>query len=135
MRRAAAVAFVVLLAACDPAPEGAPQQQSADVAEGGAMMAAAPEAAPAYVGTWAPDAAGCAIPQEQQGAPHIITEDGFDQHEAHCSFVAVTPMGDNEWRVGAQCTVEGDEQNTAFDLAVEGDTLRIAGGPPQVRCP
>lgn len=129
----AAMGAALALGACNPAEQAAPE--AAEQATPGGEDALSSEATPVYVGTWAEDAAGCAAPQELQGAPHIFTADGFDQHEAHCTFVSAVPLSATEWRVGAQCTVEGDEQNTAFNLSVDGDTLRIDGGPPLQRCP
>jgi hypothetical protein len=133
MRGSGAV-FVLLLAqalaACDPARE-APAEQAEAVSE----EPMSSEAAPAFVGTWAADSAQCALPQESDVAPYIFTADGFDQHEAHCTFSNVIPLGEGEWRVGAQCIVEGDDQRTAFDLTLDGDALRIADGEPLMRCP
>jgi hypothetical protein len=92
------------------------------------------EVAPVFIGTWAVTASQCALPQESENAPYIFTADGFDQHEAHCDFSSIVPMTENEFRVGATCTVEGDEQRTAFDLTRAGDTLRIADGELLTRC-
>lgn len=93
------------------------------------------EVAPVFAGTWAVTASQCSLPQESDNAPYVFTAEGFDQHEAHCTFSSVVPLAENEFRVGATCTVEGDEQSTAFDLKRDGDTLRIGDGELLTRCP
>ena len=57
----------------------------------------------------------------------IMTATGFDQHEAHCTFVTVkaTPSG---WTVVANCSVEGDRQTQTFRLAVERNALTMTRG-------
>jgi hypothetical protein len=126
VRVVALVACLAALAACGetqieaPAPEAAPE-------------AAAP-ITPAFVGTWAADAAGCALPQEAQGAPYIFNADGFDQHEAHCTFATLDETSPNTWRANAACQVEGDEQSVAWDMSVEGDTMTMRG-QRLMRCP
>lgn len=120
------------LAACDQlqttkteAPEAPPTVAEAPPASGGA----------AYVGTWAVDAAGCTIPQEQQGAPYIFNNDGFDQHEAHCTWANVQELNTTTWRIAAACQVEGDEASLGWDIAVDGDVMQMVPGPRLVRCP
>jgi hypothetical protein len=130
----AAFAVLVLsaaLVACAPPP----QQATPEDADSALEDLLSSEAEAPFAGTWAEDLAGCALPQEQQGAPYVFTVEGYDQHEAHCSFSNVVPMGENEWRIGAACTVEGDEQRTAFDLSLDGDVLTIDRRQRLVRCP
>jgi hypothetical protein len=133
---ACAIALAALLAACDPA-QVAQQPVEGENASGGDIPGdvLSGDETPAYVGTWAADLANCSVPQEQEGAPHIVTIDGFDQHEAHCRFTNVDALGENDWRAGGECTVEGDSYNTALDLKIEDGALRIANGPPLKRCP
>jgi hypothetical protein len=91
---------------------------------------------PAYVGTWAYDAAQCKTPQEEQGAPLVIAADRYDQHEAHCEFTSVTGAAP-EWKIAADCTVEGSAQPLEFSLKASGDTLTMAddtGARDLVRC-
>jgi hypothetical protein len=97
-----------------------------------AVEASTPEA-PAFVGTWAADAAGCAIPQEQMGAPHVFAADRYDQHEAHCTFTSLSQTAPNAWHIVGACSVEGDEQEATWDLVVDGDTM-IDGPQRYVRC-
>ncbi len=130
----AAIAVLVLsaaFAACAP-PLQQTTPEEVDPAQEDLLSSETP--AP-FAGAWAEDVAGCAIPQEQQGAPYVFTIEGYDRHEAHCSFSNVVPMGENEWRIGAVCTVEGDEQRTAFDLSLEADVLTIDRRQRLVRCP
>lgn len=54
------------------------------------LIAPARAADPAFVGTWGIDDAQCKIPQDKQGAPMVITKNGYDQHEAHCAFKKVS---------------------------------------------
>jgi|GEM_PF-3254855 len=100
----------------------------ASIAEPIASSDTAKPAAISFAGTWGSDAAQCAVPQDMQGAPMILTEVGYDQHEAHCSFTKVTPSGDGQWKVEGTCSVEGDEQTMAWDMSVAGDTLSISEG-------
>ena len=82
---------------------------------------------PAYVGTWGTDAAQCKVPQEQEGAPMIITAMGYDQHEAHCTFGSVMKKG-SAWKARANCSVEGDSQKEILLLRVTGDVLLLTVG-------
>ncbi|MGD9980754.1 MAG: hypothetical protein AB7H66_04600 [Hyphomonadaceae bacterium] len=116
------------LAACpeSAAPPATTEEPAAD--------ASATET-PAFVGTWAADAASCAIPQEQQGAPHVFGPDNYNQHEAHCTYATVEETSPNTWHINAACSVEGDEQSSSWDLAVDGDTMTMDGTHRFVRCP
>lgn len=133
--QAAIVALSALaLTACDQL-----QTNKADAPES-PTEAAVTEAAPttsaeAYVGTWAIDTSSCAIPQEQQGAPYVFHSDGYNQHEAHCTWANVQDLGPNSWRIAAACQVEGDEASLGWDISVEGDTMQMVPGPRLVRCP
>jgi hypothetical protein len=126
----ALVALAVALLGCAPA-QPAPQEEI-DIVNEDLLSSEAP--AP-FDGTWAVDAASCAIPQEQEGAPHVFTVEGYDQHESHCSFSNVIPYSENEWRIGASCTIDGDDMQTAFDLSLDGDTLIVDRRQRLVRCP
>lgn len=124
-------------APADAAPVGEAPPAEAPAADAPASDGAAAAGGPAYVGTWAADASQCAVPQEQQTAPMIVTEAGFDQHEVHCSFKSVTPDGD-AWKMSAECQVEGDPQPHDFSFAVSGATLTITdedGTNQMQRCP
>jgi|CXWL01.1.fsa_nt_gi hypothetical protein len=103
------------------------------------VEAAAPEpspasAGPAYVGTWAADAASCSIPQEQRGAPYVFHADGFNQHEAHCTWANVQDLGPTSWRIDAACQVEGSEASLGWTVSVDGDTMTM-DSQRLVRCP
>jgi hypothetical protein len=98
--------------------------------------AAAATGTPAFVGTWATDAAACTVSQDEQSAPMVLTEKGFDQHESHCTFSKVE-AGEKSWTVSADCSVEGDTQSHEFVLSVDGDTLKMdedVGAATMVRC-
>jgi len=82
---------------------------------------------PGYVGTWAADLAQCKTPQDLQEAPIVIAKDRYDQHETHCPFTAIEGTGP-DWKIKADCTVEGDSQALDFGFTVSGDTLTIADG-------
>lgn len=111
--RVAIVVAVLALAGCSPAPTS-------------------------FAGTWGVDQEQCKIPQELAEAPIVLTEKGYDQHEAHCTFSKVTSTGPGTWKVDAACTVEGNPQTETMEFALKGDTLTINPGPdskPLVRCP
>jgi len=124
----AAFMCVAALAACGPQPSATTEPEATL-----AMEAAAPAV---FIGTWAADAAGCQIPQEQAGAPHVFAADRYDQHEAHCTFASVNQTAPNAWRIEGACSVEGDEQTATWDLVVDGDTMTMAPNTQRlVRCP
>lgn len=85
----------------------------------GAAISPARAADAGYIGTWGNDAAHCAIPQDQEGAPYVFGPGGYDQHEAHCTFKKITPNG-GTWTIAAECSVEGDVQPQDFTLSVSG---------------
>ncbi len=90
----------------------------------------------AYTGTWGTNAAHCAIPQDQEGAPYVINPRGYDQHEAHCTFTRIAPKG-GAWTIAAECTVEGDTQPQDITLTVSGGKLTwtdLTGTTQMVRC-
>lgn len=65
----------------------------------------------------------------------MFTADGYDQHEAHCTFANVAQTGANAWRIDAACQVEGDEASVRWNLVVEGDAMIMDGTQRLVRCP
>lgn len=90
----------------------------------------------AFVGTWASSEAQCALPQEDPGAPMVVTQEGFDQNEVHCKFSSVTPEADM-WKISSTCSVQGDEQAHDFTFAVAGDKLTVTdelGTNDMIRC-
>ena len=93
-------------------------------------LAQSPAQSPAYVGTWASQAAQCRLGQEEENAPMLMRRDGYDQHETHCKFTSVAPKG-AAWSVRGRCMVEGDNVNINVTLSVTGDrlTIRDEGGP------
>ncbi len=91
-----------------------------------AALAGNPSSA-AFVGTWGINLAQCRVPQDQQGAPIVLTMRGYDQHEAHCTFKSMKKMGDL-WKIAADCSVEGDKLSDAFTLRTSGKSLIMAHG-------
>jgi hypothetical protein len=92
---------------------------------------------PAYVGTWASKPAQCKIDQSMEGAPLIMRRDGYDQHEAHCTFSNIQAKG-STWTLRATCSVEGDKQTIPLTLSVAKDRLTIGdkfGKRVLQRCP
>lgn len=96
-------------------------------------MSAAYAGEPAYVGTWGNDATQCKKPQESQNAPMVVTANGYDQHEAHCTFSSIEKSGEI-WTMKTTCSVEGDEQTGQMTLSVTGNTLTIDGTSKWQRC-
>jgi hypothetical protein len=89
-----------------------------------------------YVGTWALELGNCGAGQESQEAPLVIAKDRYDQHEAHCTFKSVAEKG-GDFKISADCTVEGNAQAHDFTLTVSGDTLTFtdeAGSHDFLRC-
>ncbi len=105
----------------------------------GLALASAPALAedPAYVGTWASDLAQCKNPQETQDAPMVVAKDRYDQHEVHCAFTSIEGAAP-DWKVKADCTVEGSSEPLEFTLTASGDTLTVTddtGGRDLQKCP
>jgi hypothetical protein len=98
-----------------------------------ALTACSP-APTSFAGTWGTDLEQCKRPQEEAEAPMVLTEKGYDQHEAHCTFNKVTSTGAGTWKIEAACTVEGNEQPHDMDLALAGNTLTV-NGSKLIRCP
>lgn len=99
-------------------------------------LSASASADPAYVGTWAADLAQCSIGQDKEEAPLVLKPKGYDQYETHCTFKSVDAKAD-QWKVAADCSVQGDAQAFNMTLTVSGDTLTIAddnGTQDLLRC-
>ena len=110
----------------------------AAVVMGGLLLAApaALAADPEFTGTWSLDPANCSAGQESENAPLVMAKDRYDQHESHCTFKSVEG-GSGEWKIAAECTVEGGQMPYDFSLTLSGDTLTFAdsGGPRDfLRC-
>ena len=89
-----------------------------------------------YAGTWGVDAEHCKVAQDQVGAPYIFTKNGYDQHEAHCTFKTVNRDGD-AFKFTYGCMVEGDMQSDDTVITISGDTLMWDDGsvaPSLMRC-
>ena len=89
-----------------------------------------------FTGTWSLDPANCSAGQENQNAPLVMTKERYDQHESHCAFKSVEG-GNGEWKIAAECTVEGGQMPYDFSLTLSGDTLTFtdSGGPRDfLRC-
>ncbi len=132
--------WVVGLIAAALAGCSKPAQETAQPSSAPAIkpLATTPTAVPAYVGTWGVDLAQCKIPQDLENAPMAMNAEGFDQHEAHCTFATVTETAPGTWKMAEACTVEGDEQSDEMTFSVAGDTLTIDPGARAyqlVRCP
>src|SRR5262249_54637620 len=90
----------------------------------------------AYVGTWGKDKARCKVGQEMEDAPMIVKARRYDQQEPHCEFKPVRQEG-SEWRIKAQCSVEGDRQYIDFTFSVANGRLTVKQGNSKqdyVRC-
>lgn len=101
-----------------------------------ALAAPSRAADPGYVGTWASDLAQCKVEQDRQEAPIVMTKNGYDQHETHCRFKSIDGA-DQQWKVKAECTVEGSAAPYDFTLTVSGDTLTMSdenGSNDLLRC-
>ncbi len=56
----------------------------------------------------------------------IITENGYDQYETHCSFDSIDERGAGAWTVAGECSVQGDQQALAMHMSVANDTLTLS---------
>lgn len=87
-------------------------------------------AASAYVGMWSKRMEHCSTKQKNPGAPMLLTDKGFDQHDLHCTFrkmepVAPTTAGASAWSMQADCTWNGVARPMEMTLSVAGDTLTL----------
>jgi hypothetical protein len=106
------------------------------VLAGLASIAPARAADAPYVGTWSLEPRNCGTGQEREEAPLVIAKDRYDQHESHCTFKSVEEK-DGDFRIAADCTVEGGQVAHNFTLTVSGDTLTVAdeaGARDFLRC-
>ena len=94
------------------------------LAAGALHATCAAETRPAYIGTWASNPSHCKFGQEHENAPMIVTAEGYDQHETHCSFSNLREKG-AIWTLTAACAVEGDTQRVQLVLAVPDGRLTI----------
>ena len=82
------------------------------------------EPAPPFVGKWAAQPAQCRLGQDSPEAPMIVRRNGYDQHEAHCTFKSVRPQPP-AWAIKAECTVEGNKEDYDFVFQVANNRLTI----------
>jgi len=82
------------------------------------------EPAPPFVGKWAAQPAQCRLGHDSPEAPMIVRRDGYDQHEAHCTFKSVRPQPP-AWAIKAECTVEGNKEDYDFVFQVANNRLTI----------
>lgn len=101
----------------------------------GTTAFAAEPAAPAasqqpYVGMWSKRMEHCSTKQKNPGAPMLMTDKGFDQHDLHCTFRRMEPVapvaaGALTWSMQADCTWNGAARPMEMTLSVAGDTLTL----------
>ena len=82
------------------------------------------EPASPFVGKWAAQPAQCRLGHDSPEAPMIVRRDGYDQHEAHCTFKSVRPQPP-AWAIKAECTVEGNKEDYDFVFQVANNRLTI----------
>ena len=102
------------------------------------LVAASPAnaAEPNYVGVWASNRAQCKVAQDRPNAPMAVRANGYDQHEAHCTFTSVKSVW-RTWKIQSACSIQGDKQNLAHQFKVRGNRLVMTQGKvvrPLVRC-
>jgi hypothetical protein len=97
-----------------------------------------------YIGTWGTGPAQCALGQEEEDAPLIMTATGYKQHKVQCRFKSVTAMADTlerspeTWRVSAECSTGGSNEAYEFTLLLQENSLTFRdnnGDRVLERCP
>jgi hypothetical protein len=97
-----------------------------------------------YVGTWGTGPAQCALGQDQEDAPLVMTATGYDQHKIHCRFKSVTPKADTAggapqtWHISAECSGRGSKEAYEFTLLLRQNSLTFRddlGDRVLERCP
>ncbi len=88
------------------------------------------------MGVWALEIRHCSTEQSSLDAPMLVAKDHYDQHETHCTFKSVEANA-SDYKISADCTVEGDKQSADFMLTVSGNTLTFTdatGARDFLRC-
>ncbi len=85
---------------------------------------------PPYVGMWSKRMEHCSTEQKRPGAPMLMTEKGFDQHDLHCTFRkldAIAPLapGASTWKMEADCTYGSAQRPMEMTISVAGETLTL----------
>ncbi|MBL8564498.1 MAG: hypothetical protein JNM89_02135 [Hyphomicrobiaceae bacterium] len=121
----------------------APYTLTALVIAAAAVTGPALAAEPAYVGVWSKRMEHCSTKQDKPGAPMVVTEKGFDQHDLHCSFEKIAPVAAPasgspavpELSVLANCEWKGNATKMEMTWSVSGETLSITdkGGITQLK--
>jgi len=88
-------------------------------------------AEPTFAGAWSADVKNCRVPQEMENAPMLISPKGYDQHEAHCTFLNLVKSGRN-YQAATKCSVQGDSQTGTITMVMQDRntmSLSLDGGP------
>jgi len=97
-----------------------------------------------YIGTWGTGPAQCALGQEEEDAPLIMTASGYKQHKVDCRFKSVTAKADTVerspeiWRVSAECSTGRSKEAYEFTLLLQENSLTFRdnnGDRVLERCP
>ena len=97
-----------------------------------------------HVGTWGTGPAQCALGQDEEDAPLVMTATGYDQHKIHCRFRSVTAKADTAegepktWHVSAECSGRGSKEAYEFTLLLQDNSLTFRdneGDRVLERCP
>jgi hypothetical protein len=95
---------------------------------------------PPYVGMWSKRMEHCSTEQKRPGAPMIMTDKGFDQHDLHCTFRKMEPTaalapGAATWKMEADCTYGSAQRPMQATISVLGDTLTLVdrGGSNELK--
>lgn len=90
---------------------------------------------PPYVGLWSKRMEHCSTDQKRPGAPMIMTDKGFDQHDLHCTFRKLEPIaplaeGATTVKMAADCKWGNVDRPMEMTLSVTADKLTLidAGG-------
>lgn len=89
-----------------------------------------------FVGVWVIEPRNCGAPPADPNSPMEISNDGYDQHLTHCSFKSVDQQG-GDYRIAAECDIDGTTQQSRFTLTVSGNTLTFTdetGARDFLRC-
>lgn len=96
-----------------------------------------------YIGTWGTGPAQCALGQDEEDAPLIMTATGYKQHKVYCRFKSTAKADTVErspetWRVSAECSTGGSSEAYEFTLLLQENSLTFrdnSGDRVLERCP
>lgn len=126
-------AAALILTACQPAndadpgempPAAPPPAHSGELSPPPSDPGTPPTTTPAFVGSWAADAAWCSNTSGPE-RPIVITETEFRGYENTCQITELQPVDGDEWTATFVCQAEGTTTSQPVRLEADADELEL----------